>query len=151
MVEETAETDDGTVEDPPQGPQTVIASEDSSQPLLATDTTLDAVHTPGAAEPLAPAIEAPTQDMAETFPQQALGKMLAYSDSANVMMTASRRCSPAASLDSSVGNASGFASPMSWASLLTLVCPMQARLVPMRQSARWKPTTLTSSPSGSWC
>ena len=101
MVGETADTANGTEEDHPQGPQAVIASEDSSQPLLATDTTLDAVHTPGAAEPLAPAveapaqetaaivhtpaaielrapaIEAPTQDMAETFPQQALGKMLA--------------------------------------------------------------------------
>ena len=155
MVEETAETDDGTVEDPPQGPHTVIASEDSSQPLLATDTTLDAAHTPGAAELLArdveapaqetpaivhtpaaaelppPPFEAPIQDMAENFPQQALGKMLAYSDSANVVVTVSRHCSPSltkvASQDSSARIASGLASPMSKASLLSLMCPMQVR------------------------
>ena len=49
--------------------------------------------------------------MAETFSQQALGKMLAYSDSANVMVTASRRCSPVASQDSSVRTTSGTCEP----------------------------------------
>ena len=69
---EPADTAVSAVEDP-QGPQSVIASEDSSQPLLAAGTPAEAVVTPDAEEVLAQTVEAPAQEMAEAVLEQPLG------------------------------------------------------------------------------